>query len=219
MGCPGVWFLVAVTYHRRPVPSYGEGGIGVHLGHTRPRVTLQVTSRLPVTPSAASQLVGCQRAASPDLLFGTFWIPFSNMFLIHSWLYERMQRACCTGLISRQPFDGSPLFIERSPPPPAAGQGLSFCVRTQARPGYHGGRRCTGRPGVTFHVWIPLSIPDSDKSYGGRHGSLPEAEGRMHGRICARGAGNEAGGTTGGLPQGSHERSHSLHSGPGCAET
>ena len=158
MGCPGVWFLVAVTYHRRPVPSYGEGGIGVHLGHTRPRVTLQVTSRLPVTPSAASQLVGCQRAASPDLLFGTFWIPFSNMFLIHSWLYERMQRACCTGLISRQPFDGSPLFIERSPPPPAAGQGLSFCVRTQARPGYHGPQMHRS-PGGHFSCMDPAEHP------------------------------------------------------------
>ena len=204
---------------RRSIPSYEVGDLGVCLVHALPRVTLRVTSRLLVTPSAVSQLVGCQRAARPDLLFGTFWIPFLNMFLTHSWLYERMQRACCTGLISRQPFDGSPLFIERSPPPPAAGQGLSFCVRTQARPGYHGGHRWTGRPAVTFHVWMPLSTPDSNKSYSGRQGSLPEAEGRMHGRICARGAGSAAGGTTGGLPQGPHEHSHSLHSGPGCAET
>lgn len=139
-----------------------------------------------------------------------------------------MQRACCACLISRQPSDGSPFFIERLPHPhplqgrvsSAAGHSFSFHVmRTQGRPGYHGGHRWAGRPAVTLRVWIPLSTPDSNKSYSGLQGSLPEAEGQMHGRVCAQGAGSVAGGTAGGLPQGPHEHSHSLHSGPGCAET
>lgn len=51
-----------------------------------------------------------------------------------------------------------------------------------------------GRPGGHFTCMDPAEHPGLNKSYRST-GSLPEAEGQMHGRVCAQGA--EAGGTAG----------------------
>lgn len=228
MECLGGWFLGSVTYqnlqiHRFSISSYKVGRCW-HLTCAHPPLC-DPSSHLQVTCNTQRGVIAVREpAASCSQFRPPFWNSLESLFeyafLIHRWLYERVQRACSTCLINTDSLSmGLHSILSGPPPPPTAGQGLSFClVRTQARPGYHRGRRRPGRPVVTLHVWTPLSTTDSAKAYSGRQGSTLGAEGRTHGGICARGPGSAVGGTTGGLPQGPHEHSHSLHSGPGCAE-